>query len=277
MNRAAFVAGAAAFATFTLIESRRPLRRRRAPRPRRIARNLALAGVTAAVLTAIQEPILRPFAERVERDRAGLLQQFAMPDLARIAAGVLLLDYTLWWWHWANHRIPFFWRFHLVHHTDRDMDTSTALRFHFGEMTLATFFRAAQVRLLGTDRRTVAIWNAMLIPSILFQHSNTRLPCRVDRALANVIVTPRMHGIHHSVREEERNTNWSSLFPWWDWMHGTLLLDVPQSAVGVSGFGGGSLRTMLTLPFDAVFGLGASGFGTATEDRRPKPEHRTRG
>lgn len=258
MTRAALPAGAAALVACSISETLRPLRRQRRPRARRAAKNAALAAITAAVLAAIQEPILRPIAARVERERAGLLQQFDMPEIARTIAGVLLLDYTLWWWHWANHRIPFFWRFHLVHHTDRDMDATTALRFHFGEMALSVLLRAAQIRIFGTDRKTVAIWTAMLVPAVVFQHSNTRLPRRLDRALTAVIVTPRMHGIHHSEREEERNTNWSSLFPWWDWLHGTMRLDVGQPGIGVCGYGDGSLQTMIALPFRRRgLGLGA--------------------
>jgi sterol desaturase/sphingolipid hydroxylase (fatty acid hydroxylase superfamily) len=132
-----------------------------------------------------------------------------------------------------NHHVPMLWFFHRVHHLDRDLDVSTGVRFHPGEMALSSFFRAAQVRILGVDERTLRIWQRMLLISILFHHSNLRLPEKSDRVLTNAIVTPRMHGIHHSDREEETNSNYSSLFTIWDRLHGTLRLDRPQEEITI--------------------------------------------
>jgi sterol desaturase/sphingolipid hydroxylase (fatty acid hydroxylase superfamily) len=226
------VAGAA-FAAIAFAESRRPLRSRRESKRRRFARNLTTAALTAVVTSALQKPLLDPLAERVERERLGLLNQLPMPRPVRIAAGVLLLDYTLWWWHFANHGVPLLWRFHLVHHVDRDLDVSTAARFHFGEMSLSVLFRMAQLRLLGVSPAALSLWQALLLVSIFFHHSNLRLPPQAERRVVRWIVTPRMHGIHHSDVREETNSNWSSLFSWWDRLHGTLRLDVPQEAIEI--------------------------------------------
>jgi sterol desaturase/sphingolipid hydroxylase (fatty acid hydroxylase superfamily) len=228
----ALVAGAA-FAAISFAESVRPLRRRREPRARRAGRNLALAGLTALATSVLQARLLAPVAERVDRERLGLLHRIAMPPALRTVAGVLLLDYTLWWWHFANHRVPFLWRFHLVHHVDRDLDASTGLRFHFGEMGLSVFFRMAQFRLLGIPRDAASLWQALLLVSIAFHHSNLRLAPDLERRLVRHLVTPRMHGIHHSDYREETDSNWSSLFSWWDRLHGTLRLDVPQDAIEI--------------------------------------------
>jgi len=145
---------------------------------------------------------------------------------------LLLLDYTLWWWHWLNHH-TILWEFHRAHHLDPDLDVSTGIRFHPSEMALASFFRAAQVRVLRVDEETLLLWQRMLLVSILFHHSNLRLPEKLDRALANVIATPRMHGIHHSDRWEETNSNYASLFSWWDWIHGTMRLERPQAEITI--------------------------------------------
>jgi sterol desaturase/sphingolipid hydroxylase (fatty acid hydroxylase superfamily) len=228
----AVVVGGAGLAIF-LLETRRPLRRRREPRARRTARNLAMAGLTAASLSLLETPLLLPVLGEVERRRVGLLQRVELPRPLRVAAGVLLLDYTLWWWHWMNHRWPILWRFHLVHHVDRDLDASTAIRFHFGEMSLSVLFRMAQIRLFGIDRQTLGLWQLILMVSILFHHSNLRLSQAQDRRLARFFVTPRMHGIHHSTRHDEADSNWSSLFSWWDQLHGTLRLDVPQDEITI--------------------------------------------
>ena len=150
-------------------------------------------------------------------------------------AAILLLDYTLWWWHRWNHVWPPLWKFHFVHHADLDLDVSTALRFHFGEMALAAFFRAAQIRILGVDPKALFWWQRILLVSILFHHSNLRLPADADRRLVQFIVTPRMHGIHHSEIESETNSNWASLFTCWDVLHRTFIYDVPQPVIGAPG------------------------------------------
>jgi sterol desaturase/sphingolipid hydroxylase (fatty acid hydroxylase superfamily) len=143
------------------------------------------------------------------------------------------MDYTLWWWHRANHQVPFLWRFHLPHHIDLDLDASTALRFHFGELSLSILYRAAQIVVIGVNSYEVWVWQTILFASILFHHSNARLPIVVERWIVPFIVTPRMHGIHHSDRQNETNSNWASLFSCWDYLHRTILLNVPQEAVTI--------------------------------------------
>jgi sterol desaturase/sphingolipid hydroxylase (fatty acid hydroxylase superfamily) len=150
--------------------------------------------------------------------------------------------------------VPLLWRFHLVHHADGDLDASTALRFHFGEMALSVPWRALQVIVIGADPGALGLWQALLVPSILFHHSNVRLPIGLERALVRVLVTPRMHGIHHSTYRNETDSNWSSLLSVWDYLHGTALLAVPQREVriGVPAFADPRTRTlgrMLRLPF----------------------------
>lgn len=226
-------AAVTAFGAIAFAESRRPLRRRREPRLPRFGRNLTMAGLSAAATAALEARLLRGLAAKVERGRKGLLHSIPLPPAARTIAGVLLLDYTLWWWHWINHRLPFFWRFHLVHHVDRDLDVSTGIRFHFGEMSLSTLYRMAQVRVLGAGPAATSLWQFLLILSILFHHSNWKLPRRADRFLTRLIVTPRMHGIHHSDFASEANSNWASLFTCWDFLHRTFREDVPQPAIEI--------------------------------------------
>jgi sterol desaturase/sphingolipid hydroxylase (fatty acid hydroxylase superfamily) len=224
---------AGAFLFFLLIETWRPLRRSRESRLRRIARNLATAGIGVATWELLAIPILLPVSRWTMERNFGLLNRLSLTGWVRVAAALVLLDYTLWFWHWVNHRVGFFWRFHSVHHVDRDMDASTAIRFHFGELGLSVFYRALQVAVIGVDPGSVAVWQTLLFVSILFHHSNTRLPLAVERVLVRVIVTPRMHGIHHSDFQNETNTNWSSLLSAWDYLHRTIRLDVPQDAITI--------------------------------------------
>jgi sterol desaturase/sphingolipid hydroxylase (fatty acid hydroxylase superfamily) len=203
-----------------------------------MARNLAMAGIGFAVIELFQIPILVPISRWVIRSGFGLAPFFGGPRWFRIAAARLLLDYTLWHWHRINHRVPFFWRFHSVHHVDRDMDASTALRFHGGELGMSVGFRALQIVVIGADPVSVSIYQVLLFASILFHHSNTRVPLALERVLVRVIVTPRMHGIHHSDYRNETDTNWSSVLSIWDYLHRTIRLNVPQESIriGVPAF-----------------------------------------
>ncbi len=247
----ALVGGAA---LISLAEAVAPLRRPRERRAVRIARNLTLAVLGLAVAAALQALFLLPVAAWALESRAGLLGRLPPGSPLRLAAAFLLLDYTLWVWHRANHRVPFFWRFHRVHHVDRDMDASTGVRFHFGELALSAGYRALQVAVIGADPLAVAVWQAVLLASVLFHHSNTRLPVGLERVLVRFVVTPRMHGIHHSDRRAEADSNWSSILSIWDRLHGTARLDVPQAEIeiGVAAYQDPrdvTLGKLLGLPF----------------------------
>jgi sterol desaturase/sphingolipid hydroxylase (fatty acid hydroxylase superfamily) len=225
------------FAVVVTLEKNRPLRASKESKLRRNARNLAMASLSAVVIQSLESPVVRPLAKAVALRRWGLLKRFPVPRAAETALAALLMDYTLYLWHIAAHRVPMLWRFHAVHHVDLDLDASTALRFHFGELALSVPFRAVQVLLIGVDTVSLTAWQTALSLSILFHHSNVRLPARAERVLALFFVTPGMHGIHHSRNPRESNCNWSSGLSLWDIVHGTFRLDIPQDriAVGVAG------------------------------------------
>jgi sterol desaturase/sphingolipid hydroxylase (fatty acid hydroxylase superfamily) len=225
---------AGAFALLVFLELRRPLRvRTHESKPRRIARNLVIAGTGGIVVQLAERPLALLLAGIVERRAWGLLQLARLPRPVAIVAGILLLDYTLYLWHVLTHRVPLLWRFHLVHHVDLDMDASTALRFHFGELAFSIPYRAVQVLAVGIDTATFTAWQGLLMLSILFHHSNVRLDSRLDRMLAWAIVTPRLHGIHHDAVLSHTDSNWSSGLTMWDRMHGTLRTGIPQDRVVV--------------------------------------------
>jgi sterol desaturase/sphingolipid hydroxylase (fatty acid hydroxylase superfamily) len=238
-------------------EHKRSLRRVVDSKLKRDARNLAVAGLAAAAMQFLEFPVALTIVMRAQQQRTGLLQIAPAPEWARSVLAILLLDYTLYVWHRLTHRVGFLWRFHQVHHVDREMDASTALRFHFGEITLSIAFRAAQVWLIGPTLASYAAWQTFLFLCILFHHANIRLPLVWERRLAKLVITPRLHGIHHSVVPEEVNSNWSSGLTVWDWLHGTLRTRVPQSSIviGVEGLRDDSsqrLRSVLSLPFRAA-------------------------
>src|SRR5918994_1653748 len=229
---AGFIAGA--FCALAWLERRRPLRRRMAESKfRREVRNLSVAAVGAGALLLMARPAILPLAQFVEVHNWGLLKQLRLPRWLEIALAVILLDYTLYIWHYLTHRVPLLWRFHEAHHVDLDLDASTALRFHFGELALSIPWRASQIAAIGVTPLALRLWQNALLVSILFHHSNVQLPIALERPLGRVFVTPRMHGIHHSIVPEETNANWSSGLTIWDWLHGTLRLNVPQREITI--------------------------------------------
>jgi sterol desaturase/sphingolipid hydroxylase (fatty acid hydroxylase superfamily) len=221
------------FAALVWTEYRRPLRAERESKTTRSARNLAVAGLSAATLSLLEKALVGPISRSVTKRRWGLLPNIGLPTWVEVPLAVLLMDYTLYWWHILTHRVPALWRFHAVHHVDLDMDASTALRFHFGEMAMSVPYRAAQVALIGVSPRALSIWQTLLFLSVMFHHSNVRLPRWLERRLVRFVVTPRMHEIHHSIIKEETNSNWSSGLTRWDRLHGTLRLDIPESAINI--------------------------------------------
>lgn len=237
-----------------LAEHRAPLRRQSQAEPSRTARNLVLGALSMAVVAAVEGPVVERLAQRAEECRLGLAQRLPLPAWARDVVGFLLMDYTIYVWHVLTHKVPALWRLHIVHHVDLDLDASTALRFHAVDMLVSVPWRAAQVAFLGISPRGFGAWQKFFFLSILFHHSNLRLPERLERVLAWVLTTPRMHGIHHSTVKEETDSNWTSGLSFWDRLHRTFRWDVRQRdlRIGVPGYRDPAemrLRPSLTLPF----------------------------
>jgi len=242
------------FCLLLWLEHRRPLRRSVEPKLRRSVRNLSLAALSAVALQVSERPLIAALIPTIERRRWGLLKQCSMPHWLEAPLAVVLMDYTLYLWHVLMHRSPTLWRLHLPHHADLDLDASTALRFHFSELVVSTAWRAGQIALIGVSPAAYSSWQKLLMFSILFHHSNVELPIALERRLSWIIVTPRLHGIHHSIIRDETDSNWSSGLTLWDWSHGTLNLNVPQQAItiGVPAYRESeevSLPKIIAMPF----------------------------
>lgn len=214
-------------------ENKQPLRRYTEDKLRRNLRNLAMALLAGLAIRITEKPLTDLLTDRVHRKRLGLLKRKPLPVWIELPCAVVLLDYTLFVWHVLTHKVPFLWRFHRVHHLDLDLDASTALRFHFAEMLLSVPWRATQVVLIGVSRLPLSIWQTLTVLAILFHHSNARLPMNLERPLSYLLMTPRMHGIHHSIVDEERNSNWATIFSFPDVLHGSRRFDIPQAAITI--------------------------------------------
>jgi sterol desaturase/sphingolipid hydroxylase (fatty acid hydroxylase superfamily) len=233
-------------------EARAPLRTATGSKAVRAARNAAIAAGASLTTVALERPVVGAVARWALRRRFGLLQRVRLPRPLETALAVLVLDYALYGWHVVTHRAPFLWRFHRVHHADVDLDVTTAARFHFGEMALSVPARAAVIAAFGIPPRAFALWQHLLVLSILFHHANVRLPRPVEAALSWIVMTPRLHGLHHARDDALQRTNLSSGLVLWDVLHGTRRSDLPQRPIGVPSLAGDlPLGRILALPFRA--------------------------
>ncbi|MEO8739022.1 MAG: sterol desaturase family protein [Casimicrobiaceae bacterium] len=233
-----------------------PLRARRADLGQRLLVNVCASALAIGTAYLVVAPAVRAALLQVPVQRIGLLQWIDLPPALEFIGGFVLLDLFFYYWHVANHKSRFLWRFHNVHHIDPDLDVSTAFRFHFGEVALSAGFRALQVVLLGVSPVTFATYELVFQLNTLFQHSNVRLPLSVECVLNKLLVTPRMHGIHHSDVRAENNSNFSVVFSWWDRIHRSLRLNIPQSriVIGVPGYiepENNRIGAIIVLPFRA--------------------------
>jgi sterol desaturase/sphingolipid hydroxylase (fatty acid hydroxylase superfamily) len=244
----------AAFIVLLGLERLFPLRSRKHTLIRRLGVNIVIAVVALGTAAVVVRPTAAYVLDTAYQGRWGVVHLASLPDGARYCLAFLLMDLTFYYWHRANHSIPFLWRFHSAHHVDPELDVTTAYRFHFGEVALSALFRTLQISIIGMSSGTFAVYEFVFQVNTLFQHSNVRLPLRFERVLNTVLVTPRMHGVHHSQVFKETNSNYSVVFSWWDRLHRTLRLNVPQShiTIGIAGYSDtadNSVLAVLSMPF----------------------------
>lgn len=155
------------------------------------------------------------------------LQQAGLPGWAHTLGAVLLMDLWMYLWHLINHKIPFLWRFHRVHHADAEMDVTTASRFHTGEIVFSSLLRIGVLMITGIYLWELLLYETLMFAVVQFHHANIVLPEKVDRILRAVIVTPAMHKVHHSRWQPETDSNYSSMFSFWDRLGETFRLHDP--------------------------------------------------
>ncbi len=257
-----------AFAFFLFLESLFALRQRNHTRKNRWWNNslVAVFGLPAARLLLL--PLTVGYAYFLGTKDFGLLNWVEWPAWLEITVGMLILDYAIYIWHRLNHGIPFLWRFHQVHHIDLDMDISTGIRFHVGELLMSIPFRLVIITFSGVSPLILLLYEVIFEAATLFHHSNIRLPLWFERILVKFIVTPRSHGIHHSLVKSETDSNYSTVLNWWDRLHRTAVFNVPQRWVhiGVPAFREGKRKFVWVsdvAAFPEVAGVAAAGWGGA--------------
>lgn len=250
---------AAVLALLWFLEGLIPMFEGRFARPRERVRhdaaNVALGVFNAAVVAVVFAGATLFVTEWARARPFGLLHWLKLPTpwVAGVAA-LVLFDLWQYAWHRMNHRVPVLWRFHAVHHADEELDASSGLRFHTGEIVLSSVARLLVLPVLGMTVGQLVVYEAVLLPVVLFHHGNVKLSERADRRLRWLLVTPWMHWVHHSRWQPETDSNFASVFSFWDRLFGSFRLaeDPRALALGLDGVDprhGSSLTGMLVMPF----------------------------
>ena len=213
---------------------------------RRVLRNLTLAVVNAGLSWLVVVPV-SAMAIRFAPDWRPLWWS-GWPGLA---VDLLLLDFWIYWWHRANHVLPFLWRFHEVHHLDETLDASSALRFHFGEVLMSSLVRALVIFLLGLPLAHVVVFETLLAVATMFHHSNLRLPLWFERPLSLLLVTPSIHWVHHHARRADTDSNYATVLSLWDRLFSSRSATkrTPDMDIGVEGRRDRDAARLLLKPF----------------------------
>lgn len=175
-----------------------------------------LIGILNLVIAGAGGYFLQIWITWFQHRHFGLLQFLPDTFWLRTATGFIIIDVYMYWWHKANHQVKILWRFHSFHHDDPTMNSTTAVRFHSIELLLSYAIRFFVYPLAGLNAAAIVLHAVILFPVIVFHHSNIRISERLDQLLRCLFVTPRMHRIHHSKVAEEMNSNYGSVFPYWD-------------------------------------------------------------
>lgn len=184
--------------------------------------NIVIAGINGIITSVFFAGLTLAVIRLAEDNSFGFLHLIHMPSYIELIIGFILFDLWMYLWHRLIHRNIFLWRFHRMHHSDPEMDNTTALRFHPGEIALSSLIRLIIIPILGMNFIQLLVYEIMLQPVILFHHSNIGLSEKWDRLLRSIIVTPNMHRVHHSREGIEFSSNYSSIFSFWDRLFGSF-------------------------------------------------------
>lgn len=262
-----FIGVFVAIATWERLSPRRALR---LPRRQRWLANLGLVLLDTALLRLLFPLAALGWAAFCAARGWGLLNHWRLPFWAAAPLAVVALDFVIWLQHRMFHTVPLLWRVHRVHHADPDIDVSTGLRFHPLEIGLSMLIKLAAVAALGAPVLAVLVFELLLNATAMFNHGNLRLPSAVDRVLRWIVVTPDMHRVHHSIVDDEHNSNFGFNLPWWDRLFGSYRAQ-PRAGhtamtIGLRGHTDARevtrLSRLLWLPFKGAASEGSSPHNT---------------
>ena len=209
----------------------------------RWANNLGLVFFNSFILRLVFPAAAVGMAAFASEQGWGLLNYYPVPVAVAIVVSVIAMDFTIYLQHVMVHAVPALWRLHRVHHADLDFDVTTGARFHTVEILLSMLIKFAIIIVLGPPVVAVVIFEVVLNATAMFNHSNVSMPKGLDRVLRWFLVTPDMHRVHHSVEDDEANSNFGFSLPWWDRLFGTYR-DQPRAGHQGMTIGIHTYRTM---------------------------------
>ncbi|MDY6791796.1 MAG: sterol desaturase family protein [Thermodesulfobacteriota bacterium] len=214
--------------------------------------NISFTIFNSILLNLIFSTAMVSTAAYVQTNELGMLNMIEGPAWLKLIATVVFMDFMLYVWHLLNHKVPFLWRFHRVHHSDLNMDVSTATRFHIGELSISAVIRIGLIYFLGASYLGVLIYESAVVLNVQFHHSSLKVPQRLEAIWLVLFVPPSMHRIHHSVVIKERDTNYGAIFSIWDRILGTMLVHVNQNRIRI---GVGAYRNPDKLNFHQLLAM----------------------
>jgi len=211
----------AIFAVMEIWEMLAPRRELTVPKAVRWINNLGLVFLNSLALRLVFPAAVVSVAALAQQRGWGVMNIYEIPFVLSVVLSVMLMDLVIYLQHVMVHAIPALWRLHRVHHADLDYDVTTGARFHPLEILLSMIIKIGTIMVLGPPLVAVVVFEVVLNATAMFNHSNVRLPLGLDRVLRWFLVTPDMHRVHHSVEDDETNSNFGFSLPWWDRLFGT--------------------------------------------------------
>ncbi len=248
------------FAVFLLIaiwEVLSPCRTLSVSKLLRWSNNLALVFLNSLILRMLFPVAAVGIAAFASEQGWGLLNYYSVPLLPALVLSIVVMDLVIYLQHVMVHAIPLLWRLHRVHHADLDYDVTTGARFHPLEIILSMLIKFSTIILLGPPVVAVVIFEVLLNATAMFNHGNIHISPAIDRWLRLIVVTPDMHRVHHSIEDDETNSNFGFSLPWWDRLFGTYR-EQPRAGhknmtIGIHAFREPAMASwlsgMLTMPF----------------------------
>ncbi len=218
---------------FLIIEAINPYRKSTVSKTDRWLSNISLAALNAVIINLIFAASIVYTISYVTANKLGILNIFELPYGIKILATVIAMDFVLYVWHLLNHEVMFLWRFHIVHHSDLNMDVTTATRFHIIELFFGSIIKIITIYIIGADLLGILIFESTVTLATQFHHSSLKIPGWFESVFWYLFVPPSMHRIHHSVVIKERNTNYGVIFSIWDRLIGTLLTKIHQDKIRI--------------------------------------------
>lgn len=221
------------FFIFLIFELLAPYRPDTVSKIKRFTTNLLFTLFNSVIIHLIFAGAIIGTAKYVQDKNLGILNMLELPFSLKVIITIVFMDFMLYIWHLLNHKVPFLSRFHRVHHSDINMDVSSATRFHLGELFISALIKLSLIFFLGADPVGVIIFESVLVFCAQFHHSSMKIPLWFESVFWLLFVPPSMHRIHHSVKIKERDSNYGTIFSIWDRILGTLIKDIEQTKIKI--------------------------------------------